>query len=172
MRNTVPEVHLELTAASRLSAAATSSAVPHVTAAEVATSIKAAFAPVAVYIPAVLLAFVVMAGAVATVFSAQYLAIAGVTGLVIRRAVRYERARREQVRLAAAEMIEAGASDREVAKRFRVSGMSANWWRGARAAGGRRRWPPRGGRRRLQARPGPGKRAGGGAGCRPGCLRL
>ena len=32
-----------------------------------------------------------------------------------------ERARREQVRLAAAEMIEAGASDREVAKRFRVS---------------------------------------------------
>jgi hypothetical protein len=101
----------------------------------------------------VLLAFVVMAGAVATVFSAQYLAIAGVTGLVIRRAVRYERARREQVRLAAAEMIEAGASDREVAKRLRVSGMSANWWRGARAAGGRRRWPPRGGRRRLQASP-------------------
>jgi hypothetical protein len=37
-----------------------------------------------------------------------------------------ERARREQVRLAAAEMIEAGASDREVAKRFRVSRMSAN----------------------------------------------
>ena len=32
-----------------------------------------------------------------------------------------ERARREQVRLAAAELIEAGASDREVAKRFRVS---------------------------------------------------
>ncbi len=40
-----------------------------------------------------------------------------------------ERARREQVRLAAAEMIEAGASDREVAKRFRVSRMSANRWR-------------------------------------------
>ena len=34
-----------------------------------------------------------------------------------------ERARREKVRLAAAEMIEAGASDREVAKRFRVSRM-------------------------------------------------
>ena len=48
-----------------------------------------------------------------------------------------ERARREQVRLAAAEMIEAGASDREAAKRFGVSRMSANWWRRALAAGGR-----------------------------------
>jgi transposase len=48
-----------------------------------------------------------------------------------------ERARREQVRLAAAEMIEAGASDRKVAKRFRVSRMSANRWRRALAAGGR-----------------------------------
>jgi putative transposase len=48
-----------------------------------------------------------------------------------------ERARREQVRLAAAEMIEAGASDREVARRFRVSRMSANRWRRALAAGGR-----------------------------------
>jgi transposase len=37
-----------------------------------------------------------------------------------------ERARRERVRLAAAELIEAGASDREMAKRFRVSRMSAN----------------------------------------------
>ena len=37
-----------------------------------------------------------------------------------------ERARREQVRLAAAELIEAGASDREVAKRFQVTRMSAN----------------------------------------------
>ena len=37
-----------------------------------------------------------------------------------------ERARREKVRLAAAEMIEAGDSDREIAKRFRVSRMSAN----------------------------------------------
>jgi hypothetical protein len=36
-----------------------------------------------------------------------------------------ERARREQVRLAAAELIETGASDREVARRFRVSRMSA-----------------------------------------------
>jgi transposase len=48
-----------------------------------------------------------------------------------------DRARREQVRLAAAELIEAGASDREVAKRFRVSRMSANRWRRALAAGGR-----------------------------------
>ena len=48
-----------------------------------------------------------------------------------------ERARREQVRLAAAELVEAGASDREVAGRFRVSRMSANRWRRALAAGGR-----------------------------------
>ena len=48
-----------------------------------------------------------------------------------------ERARRERVRLAAAEMIEAGASDREVAKHFRVSRMSVNRWRRALAAGGR-----------------------------------
>src|SRR4051794_11253659 len=36
-----------------------------------------------------------------------------------------ERARREQVRLAAAEWIEEGASDQEVAARFRVTRMSA-----------------------------------------------
>ena len=48
-----------------------------------------------------------------------------------------ERARREQVRLAAAELIEAGVSDREVARRFRVTRMSANRWRRALAAGGR-----------------------------------
>jgi transposase len=47
-----------------------------------------------------------------------------------------ERARREQ-RLAAAELIEAGTSDREVARRFRVSPMSANRWRRALAAGGK-----------------------------------
>jgi putative transposase len=41
------------------------------------------------------------------------------------------------VRLAAAELIEAGASDREVARHFRVSRMSANRWRRALAAGGR-----------------------------------
>src|SRR5881275_794362 len=39
--------------------------------------------------------------------------------------------------LAAAELMEAGASDREVARRFRVSRMSANRWRRALAAGGR-----------------------------------
>src|SRR5215510_1893731 len=48
-----------------------------------------------------------------------------------------ERARREQVRLAAADLIESGASDREVARRFRVTRMSANRWRRALAAGGR-----------------------------------
>ena len=48
-----------------------------------------------------------------------------------------ERARRERVRLAAAETIEAGASDREIAKHFRVSRMSANRWRRALACGGR-----------------------------------
>src|SRR5215813_4483740 len=47
-----------------------------------------------------------------------------------------ERARREQVRLAVADLIEAGASDREVARRFRVTRMSANRWRPL-AAGGR-----------------------------------
>jgi transposase len=48
-----------------------------------------------------------------------------------------ERSRREQVRLAAAELIGAGASDREVARRFRVSRMSVNRWRRSLAAGGR-----------------------------------
>jgi transposase len=48
-----------------------------------------------------------------------------------------EQARREQVRLAAGDRIEDGASDREVARRFRVSRMSANRWRRALAAGGR-----------------------------------
>jgi transposase len=48
-----------------------------------------------------------------------------------------ERARRERVRLAAAELIEAGASDQEVARHFRVSRISANRWRRALAGGGR-----------------------------------
>jgi transposase len=48
-----------------------------------------------------------------------------------------ERARREQVRLEAAEWMEEGASDREVAARLRVTRMSANRWRRALAAGGR-----------------------------------
>ena len=66
-----------------------------------------------------------------------------------------ERARREQVRLAAAELIEAGASDREVARRFRVSRMSANRWRRALAAGGRRALASRGLGGALQAGPCP-----------------
>ncbi|MFD3842711.1 hypothetical protein ACFWWC_41745 [Streptomyces sp. NPDC058642] len=37
-----------------------------------------------------------------------------------------ERVRREQVRLAAADLIEAGASDGEAARRIRVAQMSAN----------------------------------------------
>jgi transposase len=48
------------------------------------------------------------------------------------------------VRLAAAGLIEAGASDREVARRFRVSRMSVNRWRRALAAGGRRALASRG----------------------------
>jgi transposase len=48
-----------------------------------------------------------------------------------------ERARRERVRLAAAEMMEAGASDKEIARAFRVSRMSVNRWRRALASGGR-----------------------------------
>jgi len=48
-----------------------------------------------------------------------------------------ERARRERVRLAAAEYFEEGASDQEVATRFRVTRMSANRWHRALTAGGR-----------------------------------
>src|SRR4051794_9717164 len=48
-----------------------------------------------------------------------------------------ECARRGQGRLQAAQWIEEGATDREVAARFRVTRMSANRWRRALAAGGR-----------------------------------
>ena len=83
-----------------------------------------------------------------------------------------ERARRERVRLAAAEMIEAGASDREIAKRFRVSRMSAPVAAGAGL--GRPGGAGLQGRRRgeVQAVPGAVGRAGCGAGGRPGGLRL
>src|ERR1700683_2043769 len=47
-----------------------------------------------------------------------------------------QRARREQVRLAAADLIEAGASDQEGAQRFRGSRMSGNRGRRTPAAGG------------------------------------
>ena len=71
-----------------------------------------------------------------------------------------ERARREQVRLEAAELIEAGASDREVARRFRVSRMSANRWRRALAAGGREALASQGrGRGEVQAEPGAAARS-------------
>ena len=84
-----------------------------------------------------------------------------------------ERARREQVRLAAAEMIEAGASDREVAKRFRVSRMSANRWRRALAAGGRAALASKGaGGAQCKLTPAQVRRAGGGAGCGPGGGRV
>src|SRR4051795_8484154 len=46
-------------------------------------------------------------------------------------------ARRERVRREAGEWIEEGATDREVAARFRVTRMSANRWRRALADGGR-----------------------------------
>lgn len=48
-----------------------------------------------------------------------------------------ERARREQVRLAAADLTGAGAGDQEIARRFRASRMSVNRWRRSLAAGGR-----------------------------------
>ena len=59
------------------------------------------------------------------------------------------------MRLAAADLIEAGASDREVAKRFRVSRMSTNRWRRALAAGGRTALESRGaGEARCKLTPG------------------
>ncbi|MFF2852346.1 winged helix-turn-helix domain-containing protein [Streptomyces sp. NPDC058001] len=53
-----------------------------------------------------------------------------------------ERVRRERVRLAAADLIEAGGQRPGVARQFRVTRMSANRRRWALAAGGRRLWPP------------------------------
>jgi transposase len=48
-----------------------------------------------------------------------------------------QRARRERVRYAAADMFATGATDAQVARRFRVSRMSANRWHRAFDAGGR-----------------------------------
>ena len=80
-----------------------------------------------------------------------------------------ERARREQVRMAAADLIEAGASDGEVARRFRVTRMSVNRWRRALAAGGRAALASKGACWwAVQAEPGAGAGAGGGAGGGPG----
>ena len=47
-----------------------------------------------------------------------------------------ERARRERVRMAAAQRFAAGASDAEVAREFRISTMSANRWHRAFDTGG------------------------------------
>jgi len=74
MRTTFSAQQLALPGAERLVAAAASGAPARVTIPAIAASVKEAFEPVVVYAPALLLALVVMAGAVATVFSAQYLA--------------------------------------------------------------------------------------------------
>ena len=65
-----------------------------------------------------------------------------------------DRARREQVRLAAADWMEEAATDREVAARFRITRMSANRWRRALAYGGRRALASKGA---LQAQPRPAR---------------
>ena len=74
-----------------------------------------------------------------------------------------DRARREKVRLAAADLFEAGAGDREVARQFRVSRMSANRWRRALATDVR---GP------VQADCDSAGGAGGGAVCGPGRVGL
>ena len=74
MRDNFQPQHLELAAAGRLVAAATSVSAARVTAAKVASSVRGEVDQIAVYIPSVLLALIIMAGAVATVFSTQYLA--------------------------------------------------------------------------------------------------
>jgi transposase len=80
-----------------------------------------------------------------------------------------ERADREQVRQATADWISEGATDREVAARFRVTRMSANRWRHALAAGGRPALASKGaGGGALPAQPGPARRAAGAARRRPG----
>src|SRR4051794_40033170 len=85
-----------------------------------------------------------------------------------------ERARRERVRLEAGEWIEEGATDREVAARFRVTRMSANRWRRTLTAGGR----PGGagvegpGWGAVPAQRRPARGAAGGARCRPGRVGL
>lgn len=61
-------------AAAPVAAAAISGTAVRSAAAEIATSVKETLWPALIYLPAVLVAFAVMAGAVATVFAAQYLA--------------------------------------------------------------------------------------------------
>jgi hypothetical protein len=84
-----------------------------------------------------------------------------------------ERAHRERVWLEAAELIEAGASDREVAERFRVSRMSANRCRRALPVGGRPALATKGaGGAKCKLTPGSAGRAGDGSRRRPGGLGL
>src|SRR4051794_26001407 len=83
-----------------------------------------------------------------------------------------ECARREQVRLEAAEWIEEGATDREVAERFRVTRMSVNRWRRALAAGGRPALASKGPGGAPPAHPRPARRAADAAGRRPSRLGL
>src|SRR4051795_13087764 len=84
-----------------------------------------------------------------------------------------ECARREQVRLAAAEWIGEGATDREVAERFRVTRMSANRWRRALATGGRPALASTGrGGGPLPAQPRPARGAAAAARRRPGGVGL
>src|SRR5271169_6311888 len=84
-----------------------------------------------------------------------------------------ERARREQVRQAAAELIEAGASDREVARRFRVSLMSVNRGRRALAGGGRAALASKGaGGAKCKLTPGSAVRTGRAAGRRARCAMV
>lgn len=61
-------------AAAPVAAAAISGTAVRSAAAEIATSVKETLWPALIYLPAVLVAFAVMAGAVATVFATQYLA--------------------------------------------------------------------------------------------------
>src|SRR3954447_1113808 len=84
-----------------------------------------------------------------------------------------ECARRERVRLQAAEWIEEGATDGEVAARFRVSRMSANRWRRALADGGRPALASKGaGGAHCKLTPQPARRVAGAARCWPGRVGL
>src|SRR3954454_8275299 len=80
-----------------------------------------------------------------------------------------ECARRERMRLEAAEWIEEGATDREVSARFRVTRMSANRWRRALAEGGRPTPASKGpGGARCRLSPGPAGQTAAATGRRPG----
>jgi hypothetical protein len=88
----------------------------------------------------------VTAGAARYAGSMRYPDGGGLTGA--------ERVRRERMRLAAADLIEAGASDRELARRFGVSRISANRWRRALAMLGGNGIPAGAPRGQADGRPG------------------